>query len=122
VAKKKEHWDAEKRREQQRLARVAAYGDEGSPRDRARRDYPLGAIGTLVAAPEPEDFEEATADLVVALGLVGREVNVEGHTRLGGLVVAALDDPIGFDIKQPRHVRAVYRAMSIPVAQFRREG
>jgi hypothetical protein len=121
VAKKTESWDAEQRRARQVAARIAAYG-ERTPREQAEYECPVGTIGILTAAPPPGDFEEQTADLVATLGLVGREVNVEGHTRTGHLRVAPLDDPVGFVISTPRHVRAVYRAMTIPASQFAKTG
>jgi hypothetical protein len=121
VAKKKEPWDAEQRRVRQVAARIAAYG-ERTPREQAEHECPVGTIGILTAAPPPGDFEEQTADLVAALGLVGREVNVEGHTRTGHLRVAPLDDPVGFVISIPKHVRAVYPAMTIPASQFAKTG
>jgi hypothetical protein len=119
VAKKKESWDAEQRRAEQTAARIAAYGAH-TPREHAERDYPVGTIGVLTAAPPPADFEEQTADLVAALGLVGREVAVEGHARTGHLRVAPLDSPQGFVVAAPKHLRATYPALTIPCNQFAR--
>lgn len=105
------------RRAAERMAgRIAEHVGE---RERAMAEFPPGTPGRLVAATAG-DFEEAPADLVAALGLAGAAAVVEGHTPLGHLIVASADDPQGFRVGGT-YLKATYRALTVPRAQFAKD-